>query len=89
VVDVEIRLSARWRALPPRRCSAFHCAEQRHAAVIRISFFESFGSWIGSKLVHCTERSLCDGIWLKQSYIAFGGFYEAVHLAAEHLFRNA
>ena len=26
---------------------------------------------------------------LKQSYIAFGGLYEAVHFATEHLFRNA
>src|SRR6266849_10686954 len=32
VVDAEIRLSARWRALPPRHCSAFHYAEQRHVA---------------------------------------------------------
>src|SRR5277367_2540525 len=32
VVDVEIRLSARWRALPQRRCSASHYAEQRRDA---------------------------------------------------------
>ncbi len=30
VVDVEIRLSARWRAVPQRRCSAPHYAERRH-----------------------------------------------------------
>src|SRR5712692_3113685 len=29
VADVETRLSARWRALPPRHCSAPHCAERR------------------------------------------------------------
>ena len=32
VVDVEIRLSARWRALPPRHCSAPRYAERRRDA---------------------------------------------------------
>ena len=32
VVDVEIRLFARWRALPPRRRSACHYAERRRDA---------------------------------------------------------
>src|SRR5258706_11520673 len=32
VVDVEIRLSARWRALPPLHCSASHYAERRRDA---------------------------------------------------------
>src|SRR5260370_20552084 len=31
-VDVEIRLFARWRELPPRHCSAPHCAERRRDA---------------------------------------------------------
>src|SRR5271156_5154246 len=30
VVDVEILLSARWRALPRRHCSVSHYAERRH-----------------------------------------------------------
>src|SRR5580704_3450582 len=30
VVDVEIRLSARWRALPRRHCSVRHYVERRH-----------------------------------------------------------
>ena len=30
VVDVEILLSAHWRALPPRHCSVSHYAERRH-----------------------------------------------------------
>src|SRR5271170_1301456 len=30
VVDVEIRLSARWRALPRRHCSVSHYAGRRH-----------------------------------------------------------
>src|SRR5216684_906015 len=32
VVDVEIRLSVRWRALPPRHCNASHYAERRRDA---------------------------------------------------------
>ena len=32
VVVVEIRSSARWRALPPRHCSASHYAERRRDA---------------------------------------------------------